>query len=158
MKLYDISLSGDTCSNCYFILFLACPANTKRFGNMCYRYQQRPTSWLYANEQCNLLGGQLATIDGSSLNDFLYKNYRKPIYTNVWIGFKKCGTKWCHPDGKRSMYYKWNTGEPNNVGRNENCVEMWGNGYWNDAPCRNFKPSICEIPGIILSYFIPTET
>ena len=119
---------------------------------MCYRYQQRRTSWLYANEQCKLLGGQLATIDGSSLNDFLYKNYRKPIYRNVWIGFKKCGTKWCHPDGKRSMYYKWNTGEPNNVGRNENCVEMWGNGYWNDAPCRNLGPSICEIPGIILSY------
>lgn len=138
---------------CLSDVFSECPSNMKRFGNMCYSFQQRPMSWLYANNECKLLGGQLATIDGNSRNDFFYRNYRQSVRgNNIWIGLKKCGTKWCYPDGKSSVYLSWNVGEPNNVGRNENCVEMWGNGHWNDAPCRNRRPSICEIPGKIISF------
>ncbi|CAB3986383.1 Aggrecan core [Paramuricea clavata] len=128
-----------------------CPANAKRFGNMCYSLNRRSTTWLDANNKCKLLGGQLATIDALPVNNFLFNNYRQQRQrsSNVWIGFKKCNDKWCHPDGKASVFHKWNTKEPNNVGGNEDCVEMWHNGYWNDAPCNQRRQSICEIPVLV---------
>ena len=51
--------------------------------------------------------------------------------------------------GKRLSYTRWNTGEPNDVGKKENCGHMYTNNLvkskWNDIPC-NFKYGyICEI-------------
>ena len=130
-----------------------CPANTKSFRKMCYSFQPRYMKWLDANNECKRLGGQLATIELLSVNQFFFRNYRQSQKLNVWIGLTKCNSRWCHPDGSASAFRRWNSGEPNNVGGNENCVEMWNNGYWNDAPCATQRrPSICEIPaGIHLS-------
>ncbi|XP_028415346.1 E-selectin-like [Dendronephthya gigantea] len=120
-----------------------CPQSTWRFGSTCYSFQTSKKTWVEANKSCKILGGQLATIDRYSLNQFLFNHWQKK---RVWIGIKKSNSKWCYPDGKPSPYLRWNTGEPNNVGGNEDCVEMWENGHWNDAPCTLARPFICEIP------------
>ena len=123
-----------------------CPTNSKQFGNMCYSLQQQRRDWADAQNQCKHLGGQLATIELPSVNNFLFRNFRRSKTINIWFGLKKIRSKWYHPDGKASVFRRWNSGEPNNVGGNENCAEMWDNGYWNDAPCTQRRPSICEIP------------
>ena len=44
-------------------------------------------------------------------------------------------------------YNNWAPNEPNNVAGNEQCVQVFGyNGLWNDVPCSNSDPIICQIP------------
>ena len=41
------------------------------------------------------------------------------------------------------LFRPWNIGEPNNIGE-EDCVEVYIDGQWNDFPCTNIKPYLCE--------------
>ena len=49
-------------------------------------------------------------------------------------------------DGTRVSYFNWSPGEPNNVG-NEDCVEIYAGGKWNDISCYSRKAFICDKPG-----------
>lgn len=121
------------------------------FRSKCYSLQSHYMQWADANNGCKIIGGQLATIDSYSVNNFLFRRFRRGQSLNAWFGLKRCTSyRWCYPNGRRSSYRRWNINEPNNVGRNENCVEMLDNGRWNDAPCTQRRPSFCEIPGILL--------
>ena len=131
----------------FFIV--VCPANAKNFGKKCYSFYQQNRNWADAQTQCVRLGGRLATIERFSVNNFLFRNFRQSKRTNVWFGMKKISSTWSLPDGKATVYRRWNTGEPNNVGGNEDCVEMWDNGFWNDAPCTQRRPFICEMPSTL---------
>ena len=93
------------------------------------------------------MGGQLASVNLRSVNDFLFRHYRKSKKTDIWIGLRRCENKWCYSDGNIANFYWWSDREPNNAGSKENCVEMWDNSNWNDAPCGHRRPSVCEIPG-----------
>ena len=50
-------------------------------------------------------------------------------------------------DGSRVSYTRWHSGEPNNVGiGGEDCVQMRiDSRSWNDIPCRDQLPYVCEI-------------
>ena len=55
-----------------------------------------------------------------------------------WMGsrcYDSACTDWLWQDGSNWSYTNWNTvsGEPNNV--DEECVEMYSTGYWNDNMC-----------------------
>ena len=48
--------------------------------------------------------------------------------------------------GNVLTYTNWDGGEPNNLG-GENCIAMeTSDSGWNDTPCHNLLPSICEMP------------
>ena len=70
-----------------------------------------------------------------------------------WIGVyrdPKNERRWLRVDGSTAYFTFWSTGEPNNVGSNEDCVEieMWsGESKWNDKACGYHRPYICEING-----------
>ena len=51
----------------------------------------------------------------------------------MWIGLSKRESGFGWTDGSALAYINWAAGEPNNwEGSNEDCVEMFSNGYWND--------------------------
>ena len=41
-------------------------------------------------------------------------------------------------------FENWASDEPNNAGRNENCVSTVVNGQWNDVNCENQKFFVCK--------------
>ena len=51
----------------------------------------------------------------------------------MWIGLSKRESGFGWTDGSALAYINWAAGEPNNwEGSQEDCVEMFSNGYWND--------------------------
>jgi hypothetical protein len=102
-------------------------------------------------EFCRGFGTDLVVLQTIDENDFV------AITTpaNSWIGLYDpdgvcrgmfCDFEWV--DGTtpgQHQYVNWNFGEPNNVGGGEHCVEIQtGTGGWNDVPCSNSRPVICE--------------
>lgn len=101
-------------------------------------------SWNDANDKCRKMDAQLAIIDGNDLNDLINSTLRQLVNDDLWIGLKRCGGSWCYPNKYSASYYNWRKKEPNNSGGNENCVEMWSDGMWNDVPCSVNNSFICE--------------
>ena len=49
-------------------------------------------------------------------------------------------------------YNNWAPNEPNNLGGNEKCLQVFvQTGLWNDVSCANRGPIVCQIPGVFLS-------
>lgn len=48
-----------------------------------------------------------------------------------------------YPNGEPLLYSNWAPGEPNNEG-DEDCVEIFANGKWNDKSCNENHLVICE--------------
>lgn len=46
--------------------------------------------------------------------------------------------------GLPMVYKNFRKNQPDNAGGNENCIEMHGNGEWNDILCHNAFYSICQ--------------
>ena len=106
-------------------------------------------NWQDARNDCEQRGGDLASIHSSgkfftlqfSLISGLGQNkqYQK-LYSDskldnrgMWIGLSKRESGFGWTDGSALAYINWAAGEPNNwEGSNEDCVEMFSNGYWND--------------------------
>merc|ERR1719410_1013924 len=68
---------------------------------------------------------------------------------HFYIGLNDRGKKegnWKWTDMSDVEYTNWAAGEPNSLGDNEDCVEMYETGWWNDIPCNfRFRP-LCNNP------------
>lgn len=89
-----------------------------------------------AERRCREQGGHLAFFRcAADFQDYLATvgDFSK----NNWIGAQRVGTsnRFVNIDGSEA-YLPWSSGEPNNVDKNENCVEVWRNGAGiNDQNC-----------------------
>ncbi|KTF88270.1 hypothetical protein cypCar_00047601 [Cyprinus carpio] len=99
-----------------------------------------------AQKHCLDLGGNLASIHDQRTNSFL-KSFLKKCANAVprtWIGghdATKNGV-WFWSDGSQFDYCDWLTGEPNNLGGHENCVELAFGAYLTV----NFLNNVTEFP------------
>ena len=109
-----------------------------------YHLIKQSLTWYEAQSYCREKYTDLATVnnmdDKSSLDNMLAGHV-----TNSWIGLQKGGTsRWMWSDGSGiPQFTKWNDGEPNNFGGNEECAEMSETGSWNDIPCEEIKDLVC---------------
>ncbi|MBI5848814.1 MAG: hypothetical protein HZB31_12880 [Nitrospirae bacterium] len=84
--------------------------------------------------------GHLATITSSDENAFVVSQWPGiGNGTEVWIGGTDEASEgdWRWITGETWSYDNWNSGEPNNVGSGENCLDYKDDGAqgWNDAAC-----------------------
>ncbi|XP_076735703.1 C-type lectin lectoxin-Enh6-like [Maylandia zebra] len=85
---------------------------------------------------------------------FTYKNTQWPAFVCLsikhaptWIGLSDIHMegRWMWSDGSVVRFFNWLAGEPNNLEKNEHCVQ---NNFgpvkkWNDEPCSRGYPSVC---------------
>ncbi|XP_067298921.1 ladderlectin [Pseudorasbora parva] len=126
-----------------------CPRGWEKFGTQCFKYISESKTWAEAEQHCVDHGGNLASVQSKVTSNFLKTFVKKHStgITRTWIGAHDAPQEliWFWSDGSKFEYNDWHTGEPNNGGGAERCVEM-GFGdekRWNDARCDTRLHFIC---------------
>nr|XP_009859990.2 macrophage mannose receptor 1-like isoform X2 [Ciona intestinalis] len=123
-------------------------------SNEYYIYTGVGVNYSAAVSACHSMGATLARIKTKQVQDFVMEKITlSPSVTlmDFYIGLKRfnsssTGFQWNDGTMVTSGYTKWAIDEPNNMGGNENCVQLYysWNGVWNDVPCSWNRRYICE--------------
>ena len=117
-----------------------------------------PAPYGAAHDLCERQGGMLAVPRNAAANAAMVTKLGASNHHRMWIGAADAThegqwetrqrivtLEFVHFESVPLEYTNWAGGQPDG-GRNENCVEMWTNGEWNDAPCADSKAFVCEVP------------
>ncbi|KAF4074843.1 hypothetical protein AMELA_G00228050 [Ameiurus melas] len=125
-----------------------CNTGWTGFGNKCYKYVAEAKPWAEAEQHCQLLGGNLASVH-SNQTQLILKNMGKIAgsYKRTWIGAQDATQQstYLWSDGSVFDFSAWHSREPNHSG-GEHCVEMnyGGEVKWNDAKCNIHLYFVCQ--------------
>ena len=124
-----------------------------RDGDYCipsvpeYTLRNTKLSWSDAKAACQAEGKQLASVHSASENIALLT---AAAGNKVWIGGTDAASegtwKWSST-GTPLSYTNWASGQPYNYKGNEDCVEVYSDGRWNDNDCPNQREFVCERRG-----------
>jgi hypothetical protein len=120
------------------------------YGGHDYLFVTTPKTWDEAQSYCQLAGGySLVTINDAAEESFLDTQEAHRFLYNWWIGANDKGIEgvWVWSNGS-SSYTNWYPGEPNDAGGEDCAIDRYSSasstGQWNDVPCGNAYPFICE--------------
>ncbi|XP_038055988.1 lactose-binding lectin l-2-like, partial [Patiria miniata] len=122
----------------------ACPLAWSQWGDKCYKQLSENLPWAEANQECIKMGSVLVMPQSQEETEYLVKNM---IYY-FWINCSDLQVEgtWVCQDGTTGVEYRnWRDGEPNNGGGREDCAAA-GESGWNDVPCDDLSPVICQRP------------
>ena len=107
----------------------------------CYLRPPGLASWAGGHDACVALGGYLAVPDSLAENTLL------GTLGAAWIGVTDAAVEgtWRTSKGLAPTYTRWNGGEPNNAGGNEDCAAFTTGATWNDIPCSHGTTWACEL-------------
>ena len=101
-------------------------------STLCYQYFSTYESWTDASSYCQNLGGELASVTSSDINDFL----TTLTEDMAWIGgYKDTDGNWNWSDGSTFDYTNWYTDQPDNARGEQDKIYINFNtvGFWDDV-------------------------
>lgn len=107
-------------------------------------------NYINAEKWCKTHFTNLVAIQNKEEIDYLNATF--PRNSNYyWIGIRKIENEWRWIGTNKPLTEEaknWAEGEPNNVKKNEDCVEIYikrtkDSGKWNDEPCYKTKRALC---------------
>uniref|UniRef100_A0A3B4AFC4 C-type lectin domain-containing protein n=1 Tax=Periophthalmus magnuspinnatus TaxID=409849 RepID=A0A3B4AFC4_9GOBI len=96
-------------------------------------------TWKDARSYCRQHYTDLAMIKDETENTVVASFYPTGPY---WIGLYREGWRWSH--GTNSTFTNWLTGQPNNAGAIQYCVQEDNTHKWNDWPCHSLQYFLCH--------------
>jgi len=127
---------GNVCSGC----------RTQQFGGHAYLFCGA-NNWSGARGNCRTFGNyDLATVGGAAEQAFVVSQAGG---NDHWIGLNDRGSEGTYVWSSGTAlgaYNAWGSGEPNDGGLGQDCVELWSSDslLWHDVPCGLFSRYICE--------------
>ena len=118
----------------------SCEHGWERFGNNCYLFNNDKKSWTASEDFCLNEGGHLASIATEAVNTFVGE--KKNTY---WIGGNDRDEEgsWRWTDCTLMEFTFWASGEPNDGGGNQDCMQYRHLHKWDDDNCSNKKSFVC---------------
>ncbi|XP_047226953.1 C-type lectin domain-containing protein 161 [Girardinichthys multiradiatus] len=116
----------------------------------CYQFYKEPKTYEDAEFFCQeqFSGGHLASIISQHVHQVLMQLIEESGgYTRTWVGGRRLDSdRFVWLDGSRWTYDDWLPGEPNHTAGLEYCLEVLGNGKFNDFTCWEPQAFICSYP------------
>ncbi len=110
----------------------------------CYFLAAAPAPWAVASDACRAWGGTLVQLDSPAEGTLL----GELIAEDTWIGANDRaseGTMRWQSGELVAGYQNWAPQQPDDYLGAEDCVQiLLSNGQWNDRPCDDFWPYLCE--------------
>ncbi|XP_039878719.1 rhamnose-binding lectin-like [Simochromis diagramma] len=127
----------------------SCPPGWTWFGGRCFIFKSSMKTWTDAESSCQTLGGNLASYHSTAEYTFI----RELIYTaagsypTTWVGGndRETETVWKWSDGSQFDFTNWGSGQPDNSGGDQDCMEInrGGRDYVNDKGCDSQRWFVC---------------
>ncbi|XP_070580707.1 perlucin-like [Ptychodera flava] len=151
MSLHDIIMAG-------------CPTNyiPGLNGTRCYRYMSMSGHWAHAKTLCQVDGAHLVDVVNQEENDFLLGFSETLGLEEVWLGLNDQETEgdWNYvAETSAPLFSNWGPGQPDGTA-NENCALMLkvDLGKWDDKPCAQYHPVVCEQDNVPIQTTITPST
>ena len=113
------------------------------------------------NFGCNLISIQTAAENQCIISSLSNQGFLNSNADVVWIGFGDQITEgnFAWYDQSSISYTNWSSGEPNNSDGDEDCVQLYLDGSWNDLNCGNYNSkSIIEVNLCPVTTIVPSAT
>ena len=122
----------------------ACAERT--LDDRSYLICNAPATYLQATERCEMLGMELVRLDDADTDAYLRReaillgipSYWQRAIRTQW------GWSWSRDTYEPVTYTSWISGEPNDAGGTEDCVQVQAERGWNDIPCTSTQPYVCS--------------
>ena len=127
-----------------------CEQGWSMLGNVCYKFNLTEMDWNGAKSACNQVGAHLTSVHSQEEAAFIRALQDPNSVHKTWIGGQRNGNNFEWIDGTPFDFGYWNTGEPNNAGGSENCIEIYSDpgqtihDKWNDVPCDVMRNFVCQ--------------
>ncbi|CAH1251976.1 LRP1B [Branchiostoma lanceolatum] len=116
---------------------------------LCYRFSSDVVKYAAAERACAQDGAGLAVLKDEVSHGFVYGFLQSFNPHNPhWIGLddRAVEGQYVYADGTAlGKFNHWDTAQPDDEDRDEDCVQMQGY-YWNDKSCCEEKHFICQAP------------
>lgn len=125
----------------------ACPCPAMMRGPHRYLFCQYARTWDQARARCQAQGADLVLVDGPGENQWLLDAMNAlGGAQDVWLGVSDRDVEGVYLawDGTIPAWGNYASGEPNDYGGTEDCIEMYAWGGWNDLPCKSKLAFVCE--------------
>ena len=130
-----------------YAFITACPEGWIYWSRSCYYKSNQAECHGSAVAFCRKCNATLVNINSKEENEFVYKTFvSNPIYRRTYIGVARedsNSSTFVTSEGKPQRYLNWESGQPENLDTQEDCVEM-GQKKWNDINCGYMLRFVCE--------------
>ncbi|XP_043977201.1 C-type mannose receptor 2-like [Gambusia affinis] len=119
-----------------------------------FHFVYEPMIWSDAQSYCRKTYTDLVTVDSAKVVTTLrimVDSNKMAAITDAWIGLYDDVDSWrwslsddTFYQNSEALYRNWPSGQPDNSQGGEGCLEMLGNGEWNDNNCDNLRKVICS--------------
>ncbi|XP_054878105.1 ladderlectin-like [Poeciliopsis prolifica] len=126
-----------------------CPAGWSWFDHHCFVVVTFQKSWAEAEKHCQNLDSHLASFHNIDEYNFLRQTVLRSTLkqSRFWIGGYDSAQEgtWFWSDGSKFIFSTWGSGQPDNAGGNEHCMNIndRGRDFVDDSPCDMTLPFIC---------------
>ncbi|KAK2844300.1 hypothetical protein Q5P01_010959 [Channa striata] len=123
------------------VAFSFCPNGWFSHDSLCFLFVHTSMTWLKAEEHCNSLGGNLASVTSSRQYSFLQMIAQTAGQSVAWLGGFNLQGQWMWIDRESFYYTNWHS---LSSASSNPCITLRSTTGWSNIPCTSSYRFICS--------------